>query len=92
MAINVGDRVRLKGVFANLDGAAANPTTVTVKVRKPSGTVTSYTGGSLTNPTPGEWRCEVDCDIAGSWAFRFEGVGALVAAEESVFDVRTTGF
>ena len=42
---DVGDVVRCWGAFANSAGTAVDPTAVLCKVRKPDGTITTFTYG-----------------------------------------------
>ena len=87
----VGQAVRLSAVFSNSAGTAADPTTITCKVRNPAGTIASYTP---TKDSTGNYHYDVTIasDGNGEWLFRFEGTGAVTAAEESSFWVRDSAF
>jgi hypothetical protein len=83
------DRVRLTGTFRDLDGDLIDPTDVEVHLRDPDGTVSHP---SATSSTPGVWTADVDVVKPGVWTYRFEGTGAVVAAEETMFAVDPTSF
>lgn len=88
---DVGDRVRIAVEFRNLDGALADPSTVTVKHQDPSGNETSSTS-SWTKDGTGRYHLDVDIDESGTWYYRWAGTGDLVAAGEGSFIVRPTQF
>lgn len=83
------DRVRLTGTFHDLDGDLIDPTDVTVHLRDPDGTVTHPEASS---ESTGVWNTDVDVVKPGVWTYRFEGTGAVVAAEETMFAVDPTSF
>lgn len=72
-----------------VSGVATDPTTVTVRVKKPDGTVTvagpvaGGTGGSgIVRASAGVYTFPVTLDNAGYWFARFEGTGAATGAED----------
>lgn len=81
---DVGDLVRVKGTFKVSD-TLTNPTAVTLKVKKPDGTVSTV---ATTNASTGVYHADVSIDQAGTWRYRFAGTGDAQAAGESVFVVR----
>jgi len=83
-----GDTVRLSATFT-VDGAATDPTTVTLRVKAPSGTVTSYTYAAteITRVSTGVYRKDVLFDAAGTWYVRWEGTGAAAGVEEAAIVV-----
>jgi hypothetical protein len=85
---DVGDLVRLSVIFTDIAGVPADPTTVSLRVRR-AGSTTTY--ASATNPATGEYYQDVSIDTAGVWIYRWIGSGAIVAAEEGQFFVRTPG-
>lgn len=92
MAINTydkGDQVRLIGTFKDITGSVTDPTVVTVRVKNPLGTVTTP---AATQESPGVYHVDVTLDESGTWWYRFEGTGAVVAAEETAFNVRDSHF
>lgn len=84
---DIGDEVRLSVAFTDAAGAAADPTTVTCTVRKPDGSTLTPTATST--GSTGAYRADIQPDQTGNWYYRFAGTGALVAAEEGQFYVRT---
>jgi hypothetical protein len=84
---DIGDRVRLTGTFHDEAYALANPSVVTLTVRKPDGTLLTPTP---TNPSTGVFTALVDLDTSGRWTFRYAGTGTLVTAGEDGFSVRVS--
>lgn len=84
---DVGDRVKIQGSFTDANGTAADPTAVAVKVRDPSGNVSTYTYAlsQVTKQETGVYYMYVTIDEAGEWWYRFEGTGAVIAADEMHF-------
>src|SRR6185295_8865126 len=78
----VGDPLPLTGTFRNSAGNLADPTTVTLSVRKPD--------GALLTPTPtstltGIWTYTVPSatnDTPGLWWYTFTGTGAVAAVQQ----------
>lgn len=83
-----GDTIRLSATFT-VDGAATDPTTVTLRVKAPSGTVTAYThaDAEIARVSDGVYRKDVPFDAAGSWYVRWEGTGAAAGVEETAIVV-----
>lgn len=83
-----GDTIRVTATFT-VDGAATDPTTVTLRVKAPSGTTTvyTYTDGHLTRVSAGVYRKDVLFNAAGSWYVRWEGTGAAAGVEEEAITV-----
>lgn len=85
---DVGDNIRSSVTFTDFNGAVADPTTVTFKYATPSGAVTTivYPAAGTTRDSLGVFHADVTISAAGSWWFRWNGTGAVVAAtEEPVF-------
>ncbi len=82
---DVGDAVILSIDFENAVGAATNPTTVVLTVKKPNGTLTTP---AFTNPSTGHYESVIAIDQAGTWKYRWTGTGVLNKARESLFTVR----
>jgi len=51
-------RITMTVAFTDADGAAFDPATLEFRVKRPSGTVDTYTQASsaVTNPTAGTWK------------------------------------
>lgn len=91
MSYQVGDSVRLRANFTNLAGVATDPTAVTVRIRSPLGVVTTpaATNDAL---TVGAFYYDLTVTSAGTWFYRFEGTGAVTAADEDTIQVERSAF
>ena len=90
-----GDTPLVTATFVDINDAAADPTAVTFKVIKPDNTTTTTThpDAAIVNTAVGTWTYQMDTlDAEGSWAVRVEGTGAVAAAGEKRFIVRSTEF
>jgi len=95
---DVGDRANLTSYnaagegFKNAAGALTDPTTVTLEVKKPNGTVTTYTyaAAQIIKDSVGRYSYQLTVDAAGVWSYRWIGTGTVVAAEQDVFFARTS--
>lgn len=81
---DIGDQVRVQATFTNSEGALTDPTVV-LTVERPNGSVSTV---STTNPSTGVYQGLVTTDAEGHWHYRFQGSGALIAAEVGEFYVR----
>lgn len=88
----LGAKSTLTGVFTDIDGMAMSPDTITVRVRRPSGGVDTYTGGDINVPEVGSAEIEITLDEVGFWFYRFEGTGNVVVPDESSLYVRESAF
>jgi hypothetical protein len=82
-------RIATTTPFADSAGTATDPTTVTLRVREPDGTTTSYTyaGGDVTKAGAGDFYKDVSVDAAGVWAWEWVGTGTVAAAHSGAFRV-----
>jgi hypothetical protein len=96
---DVGDRVRLGNHSSNTattaildaDGAPVDPAQVSLIVREPDGTSTTYTVGgpnALAKESTGRYYADVTLDAAGLWAYALVGAGTAVFREEAVLHAR----
>lgn len=77
----LGSNVRFSGAFTDLiAGAAADPTTVTCKVKNPAGTEASYT--AVTKDAVGQYHYDLTLTTPGAWVVRWVGAGAIIASDE----------
>lgn len=83
---DVGDVARLTATFTNDLGVPVAPTTVTLRILRPSGTTTTV---ATTITAVGSYRADVPLDQAGVWRYRWVSTGVASAAEESSFRVKT---
>ena len=87
---DIGDLVRVTGTFT-VSSVATDPTTVTLKVLPPGGTLATYTyaAGEITKSGTGVYYKDIAITAAGTWYYRWLGTGAVVSAGEEYFHVRT---
>jgi len=81
----IGQQVQLTATFTNTAGAAADPTTITLKYRVPAtGVVTTKTYGvdALIRSSTGVYYFNLTLNVAGEWWYRWEGAGAIIATDE----------
>lgn len=92
-AYDVGDRVRVYGVFTDLAGVDTDPTTIVCKYQDPAGTETTVTyPTSIVKASTGRYYLDIDLNAAGTWYYRWVATGAVVAAGEQSLIVRATVF
>ena len=78
--------------FANSAGAAVDPTTISLTVRDPSGTESTYTYalGTVSRSALGNYFKQFTPDASGTWYYRWVSTGTGLGAEEGMFYVRTS--
>lgn len=86
---DIGDRVQLRCEFRNESDVLTDPTTTTLQIKDPAGAESAPTP---TSSVAGIWTYNLDVTLAGVYYYRFKGVGAVVAAAESKFEVRRSAF
>lgn len=87
----VGDQPTVTGTFRERGtGELADPTAITVKVRKPDGTITPYDETSMDNISVGVWEFTLPdpLDQDGKWTVKFYGTEGVITAEEISFSVQ----
>ena len=87
---DVGDQRRLKATFTDIDGAAADTTTVTFKITAPDGTTTTYVFGTdaeAVKESTGVYYVDWTITQSGEHRWKWTGTGNAAAAGESSFDV-----
>lgn len=95
--INTGDIVRVTTSpgFTNSAGVLTDPTTVTLRWRVAGGTETVYTwtaavpGTDIVKDSVGIFHAYITVVAPGTHYLRWEGTGAVVAAEEATFSVKS---
>lgn len=90
---DVGDSVRVSATFT-VSAVNTDPSTITLKVKDPEGSITTYTyaGGTVTKQATGIFYKDVTVSNDGIWYYRFEGTGTVIAAVEGQFRVRRSEF
>lgn len=92
---DVGDLVRVTGIFKDAAGVAFDPTTVAFKFKKPDRTITTYiygTDAQLVKVATGNYRVDIDASVKGKYQYRWYSTGNGQAAEESEFEVVKSKF
>ena len=70
----------------------ADPSNITCRVLNPNGVEADYTGLQLTRTGVGAYYVSVLPTIVGTWSYRWEGTGAVVAAHDNTFIVSSSSF
>ena len=90
---DIGDQVRITGTFTNVSGAAADPTGVTIYVRRRNGPVTTYIyPATITKSSTGVFYADYTITDEGVYDYRIVGTGAVVTASEGTFGVSDSAF
>lgn len=97
LVVFIGDQT--DSIFSTtVDGAATDPTAVTVKIEDGDGTETGYSGMVIALPAEivrssvGVFVHTFTPDVAGTWTLRWFSTGAVVKAEEDSITVRASRF
>ena len=90
---DIGDTIRLTATFTVSD-AVTDPTTITLKVKDPVGTITSYTyaAGTVTKASTGVYTKDIALTLSGPYFYRWEGTGTVPTADETWLDVEKSQF
>ena len=92
MAFIQGDLIRVRATF-NIGGILTDPTTVTLKYKAPTGTITTWvylTDNQLVRESVGSFYADISVTAGGTWNYRWEGTGAAQGANQSSFEVTAT--
>lgn len=86
---DIGSQAVLSATFKNLFSALVDPGTVMLRVRDPAGNVTSYTyaGAQLVRTSSGVYTFNLPLPLAGTYFYRFEGGGSLIATGDAFLQV-----
>jgi hypothetical protein len=86
---DLSDAPTFSAAFA-VDDTPTDPTTVTLVMRRPSGTSDTYTyaGGTVTKDGTGSYSKSVTLDERGIWGWRWVGTGTCQSASEGTVRVR----
>lgn len=88
---DVGSVVSVIGTFKDKAQVVQDPTTVTLKLKDPSGTSFTYTYAlaQVIKDSVGVYRKDVDTTLKpGKWLYRWESTGQYQAASDNAFIVR----
>ena len=88
MPYQPGDTVRLSTVF-QVGGVATDPSTVTLVVRAPNGTETTYDYAlaEITKDSTGNYHKDVVASSTGVYAWKWTGTGPASGIDEGTFSV-----
>lgn len=90
---NIGDQIRIQATFKDISGTVVDPTTVTLKVKVPAGTVSTVTyPGTITRSSTGVYFYDFPITASGTHYYNWSGTGAYVVADESSFEVVSSVF
>lgn len=92
---DIGDLRYITIAFVDEAGVAADPTTVTFRLRTPDGTETSYVYGTdpeVERTAVGAYRFALTPSVSGPHHYRWVGAGAVAEAEEGFIRVRGSAF
>lgn len=82
---DIGALARLTGTYTDINGALVDPTTASVSVKAPDGTVTTATPSK---DSTGIYHYDFQTTLWGNHFYRFTGTGAAVGAGDSQFLVK----
>lgn len=87
---DLGDVVRVRATFT-INEILTDPSAVFVKIKPPSGTVTTYEYGvdDVIRESAGIYYFDIDANEVGWWWYRWLSTGTGQAAAERKFQVRT---
>lgn len=93
MAFTKGATVRIAGYFKR-NAVYTDPTTVTLKVKDPSGNISTYTyaAGEITKESTGIYYKDVVLDESWTWKARYETTGPVETAVEIEMQVEVSEF
>lgn len=87
--INTGDMMRISAAFTDIAGVAADPTTVTLKIRADGVDTDLVVGaGGIIKDSVGNYHYDYSIPTADSYVkveYRWQGTGAVTAVEEGMF-------
>jgi hypothetical protein len=85
----LGNLIRVTAEFS-IGGVDTDPTTVTLEVKDPAGTVT--TPIPVKDAGQGKYHADINVNAAGDWWYRWEGTGVAQAAAEQRFIIKASKF
>ena len=88
----VGDARRLQGTFTDINDAAADPTTVTFKIKPPTAAnVTTYVYGTdaeVVKSATGVYYVDWTIAEVGTHSWYMKGTGAVIAVGQDSFNAK----
>lgn len=85
----IGDAARLSVSITDAAGAAADPSALRLKIKPPSGAVTTYTygGAEIVRDGVGLYRSDLLLSAAGWWMYRWETDAPSAGVAEGALEV-----
>lgn len=92
MFYNIGDVVRVRGTLTDASDVAVDPSTVSVKVRPPTGSTLTYTYAlaTVTKEETGIYYKDISVTESGKWYYQFVSTGTGQAMDEGAFVVKSS--
>lgn len=89
LTIDLGDAAKLSMTFS-VDGTNTDPTTVSLEVKAPDATVTTYTyaGSQITKTATGVYTKTLTPTAVGTYNYSWIGTGAAAGAEQGAITVK----
>lgn len=90
----LGNAVRVRVVFRDLDGELLDPAAVTCMIKTPDGTETSYVYGvdAVVRDSEGVYHFWVATPDAGTYHYRWKGEDSVEIGNEDEFEVEESAF
>jgi len=97
--LDIGDRLRVRGVWADAASVPVDPTKVEFYFKTPAGVETKYTypnvipaDAALVRDGVGLYHVDLSLATAGTWWYRWDSTGNIQLAEERTFYVGPSRF
>ena len=90
-----GTLMRVAGTWTDSSGNLVDPAAITLKVRDPSGSITSYTlaGATVVKDSTGKYHASVDTTgKPGHWVYEWTSTGTVQADQTGYFDIDPSPF
>ena len=85
-----GSLMRVAGTWTDSTATLVDPTAITLKVKDPGGTVTSYSlsGATVFKDSTGKYHANVDTTgKPGHWVYEWTSTGTVQADQTGEFDI-----
>lgn len=92
---DIGDVVRISAAFKNMAKVLVDPTTITLEIKNPSGTIITWVydvDPEVIRTGAGVYYADYLIEKSGIHYFKWFGTGDVTAAEEWQFFVKATQF
>jgi hypothetical protein len=88
----LGSSLILSATFTDIDNHTVDPTTITCSTRDPLGVEFDYADPEVIKVSSGVYSCQIAPTVPGVWRYRWRGIGAVLAANESKFEIKPSDF